>query len=90
MATGTKTRPRTTMGPEQDCIVVERREIIATIPLSSNGSINPIVAAYGEIGQFFANNDEAMRLEFEYMGHRFEASHEPITTGVPLREGIDY
>jgi hypothetical protein len=76
VSTSTATKPSTRIH-DQNQIVIERREIIGVVPLSSNGTENPIVAAYKLIGEHFSNSDEPMKLSFDFAGHTFQASHEP-------------
>jgi hypothetical protein len=82
------------MSSGQEEILIERREIVARIPLSPNGSINPIEAAFTEMGKYFAGHDDQQGFEvgFELWNRDFTASigPEPSYASRKVRHEEDY
>lgn len=58
-----------------DEIVIERREIVGRIPLSLNGSENPIKEAFHMAADYateeLADNGNAIRMQFDFSGTTF-------------------
>lgn len=86
MATGTGIGSRKSRYPlpqdemiQEDRIIIERREVIAEVPLSVNGQGNPIVVAYERMAQYLVDetqNTGRIELEFRYGSTLFRATSE--------------
>jgi hypothetical protein len=64
--------------PEQDRIIIERRELIGEVQSSKDGHIPMVVAAFNLAGEYLNGQASAgmdpARVEFTYKGVRFTAA----------------
>lgn len=73
----------------QESIVIERREIVAELPLTTQDGVNPLTEAYARIGEVMSEaittSNPSTRFEFTLGGQTFTASSGPIG---PAFDGI--
>lgn len=77
--------------PEGPVIHIERRETVAIIAPSSDGTHTMLEAAFLAAGTYIgeeARTDRGIELSWEYGGGTFRASHEPHDVRPP--EGMRY
>lgn len=70
-----------TYRPElQESILIERREIVAEIKLSDQGSLNPVEASYQVVAQYLRDNlqeNQPISLQFNLFGHNHTITATP-------------